>query len=197
MSTIVRAKMLGWAARYLPLEVLGTVAAVTAAWVAYEASGSLAVAAIAGALGESVGYYSVVVARAARGHATSARVRAIIGRDGRDGHGARARRAWATTWLTARSVAAEFGAAEIVDTVVVRPLALWGASMLWGPTPLAWIAGKLAADAVFYTVAIVSLEIGRRVILPDGRADVPARDIAAGSTAERVRKPHFRERAVR
>jgi len=145
--------------RYLPLEVLGTVTAVVAAWAAYEATRSLAAAAIAGALGESVGYYALVVVRAVRGHAASARVRAL-----RRG----LRRAGAVTWLTARSVAAEFGPAELVDTVVVRPVLLWGASALWGATPLAWLVGKLAADTVFYTVAIASFEVGRNIILPDG-----------------------------
>ena len=80
----------------------------------------------------------------------------------------RSHRAWAVAWRTARSVAAEFGPAEVVDTVVVRPVLLGGASVLWGATPLAWLVGKLAADVVFYTVAIVSFELGRRIILPDG-----------------------------
>ncbi|NUT58058.1 MAG: hypothetical protein HOQ00_04330, partial [Agromyces sp.] len=61
MSTIDRVRVKGWVVRYLPLEVLGTIAALVAAWAAYEASGSLAVAAIAGSLGESVGYYALVV----------------------------------------------------------------------------------------------------------------------------------------
>jgi len=31
--------------------------------------------------------------------------------------------------------------------------------------------GKLAADALFYAIAIVSFELGRRVILPGGGAE--------------------------
>jgi len=159
MSTIDRVRVKGWVLRYLPLEVLGTIAALVAAWAAYEASGSLAIAAIAGSLGESVGYYALVIVRSARGHAASARVRLLPGV---------ARRAWATTWLTARSVAAEFGPAELVDTILVRPALLWAASAIWGAAPVAWLVGKLAADVVFYTVAIASFEAGRRIILPDG-----------------------------
>ena len=159
MSTIERNRVRVWVMRYLPLEVLGTLASLGAAWIAYQASGSLAVAAIAGALGESAGYYALVVVRAARGHRASARVRRLPGRD---------RRGWAVTWLTARSVVAEFGPAELVDSFLVRPALLWAASALWGANLGAWLVGKLAADAVFYLVAIASFETGRRLILPDG-----------------------------
>ena len=154
-----RARVRGWVVRYLPLEVLGTLTAVASALVAYDVSGSLAVAAVAGTLGESAGYYSLVAVRASRGHLASRRVRRLT---------TRRHRVWATSWLSARSMAAEFGPAELVDTLLVRPALFWAAAVLWGPTPLAWLAGKLAADVVFYGIAIVSFEAGRRVILPDG-----------------------------
>jgi hypothetical protein len=153
-----RAHGWSWVARYLPLEVLGTITALVAASVTYEATGSLVAAAIAGTLGENLGYYALVVVRAVGGHAQSRRVRGLAGRG---------RRAWATTWLTARSVAAEFGPAEVVDSLLVRPGLLWAAAAMWGAHPLAWVAGKLAADAIFYAIAIVSFETGHRVILPD------------------------------
>ena len=173
MSTIDRLRVLGWVVRYLPLELLGTLTALGTAWIAFQASGSLPVAAIAGALGESVGYYALVVVRAARGHRASARVRRIPGRGGR---------AWATTWLTVRSVIAEFGPAELVDSFLVRPALLWAASALWGANPGAWLVGKLAADAVFYVVAIVSFETGRRLILPDGGPGPEASAIEASAS---------------
>ena len=174
MSTIDRHRVRVWVMRYLPLEVLGTLASLGGAWIAYRASGSLAVAAIAGALGESVGYYALVVVRDARGHQASSRVRLLSGRG---------RRAWAVTWLTARSVVAEFGPAELVDSFFVRPALLWAASALWGANLGAWLVGKLAADAVFYLVAIVSFETGRRLILPDG-ARVPEASVTDTSVTD-------------
>ena len=77
-------------------------------------------------LGESVGYYALVVVRGVRGHARSMRVRRLTGRG---------RRAWAATWLTARSVAAEFGPAELVDSFLVRPGLLWAAVARLGRQP--------------------------------------------------------------
>ena len=174
-----RTRAQGWVQRYLPLEVLGTITALVAASVAYDLTRSLLVAAVAGTVGENVGYYALVVVRAVRGHARSRRVRRLDGRAGR---------AWATTWLAARSVAAEFGPAELVDSLLVRPVLLWAAAAAWGAQPLAWFAGKLAADAVFYAIAIVSFETGRRVILPDegrlGAASVTEPSVAAASVTE-------------
>ena len=137
MSSIDRPRVRGWVVRYLPLEVLGTLAALGSAWIAYRASGSLAVAALAGALGESIGYYALVVP------------------------------------------------AEIVDSFLVRPGLLWAASLAWGGNLVAWLVGKLAADAVFYLVAIVSFETGRRIILPDGGlAEASADDVVSESLPE-------------
>jgi hypothetical protein len=169
-----RVRAWSWVRRYLPLEVLGTITALIAASVAWDLTGSLLVAAVAGTIGENVGYYAVVVARAGTGHARSRRVRRLPGRW---------QRAWATAWLTARSVAAEFGPAELVDSLLVRPLLLWAAAVVWGGHPLAWLAGKLAADAVFYAIAIVSFETGRRVILPDSGRHGGDGGEAAGSEA--------------
>ncbi|HEX6954304.1 MAG TPA: hypothetical protein VF156_05430 [Agromyces sp.] len=160
-----RRRVAEWIARYLPLEVLGTIAAVAGSWAAYEASGSIVVAAIAGTVAEGVGYYALVVVRGIRGHLASPRV----GRVGR-----RDARAALAVALTLRGMVAEFGPAELLDTFVVRPALLVAAAAWLGPDPIGWLVGKLAADVVFYAVAIVSFELGRRVIVPDGRADAAA-----------------------
>lgn len=162
-----RRRVAQWLARYLPLEVLGTVAAIAGSWAAYEASGSIVVAAIAGTVAEGVGYYALVVVRGIRGHLASTRVGRVRRRGGR---------AALAIGLTLRGMLAEFGPAEVLDTFLVRPALLVAAAAWLGPNPTGWLVGKLAADVVFYAVAIVSFELGRRVILPDGRADAaPAR----------------------
>lgn len=169
-----------WIARYLPLEVLGTIAAIAGAAAAYRATNSLVAAAVAGTVAESVGYYALVVVRGIRGHLASRRVRR---------HRRAAERAFVATVLTLRGVVAEFGPAEVLDTFLVRPTLLVAATSALGPNPTGWLVGKLAADAVFYAVAIVSFESGRRLILPDGGAD------AAGAAPARGREPAAR-RAV-
>lgn len=157
--------MVQWIARYLPLEVLGTVTAVAGSWAAYEASGSIVVAALAGTIAEGVGYYALVVIRGIRGHLASQRVSRV---------GRRSGRAAFAIALTLRGMLAEFGPAEVLDTFLVRPALLIAAAAWLGPNPTAWLVGKIAADVVFYVVAIASFELGRRVILPDDRADAAA-----------------------
>ncbi|WP_438856420.1 hypothetical protein [Agromyces sp. M3QZ16-3] len=160
-----RGRVVGWIARYLPLEVLGTVAAVAGAAAAYEVTGSLVAAAVAGTVAEGVGYYALVLVRGIRGHLASRRVRR---------HRSATRRASAAVLLALRGLVAEFGPAEALDTFLVRPALLIAATAALGPNPTGWLVGKLAADVVFYAVAIVSFELGRRLILPDGGADAPS-----------------------
>lgn len=160
-----RGRAAQWISRYLPLEVLGTVAAVAGSWAAYEASGSIVVAALAGTVAEGVGYYALVVVRGVRGHLASQRVGRLRQRSGRT---------TLAVALTLRGMLAEFGPAEVLDTFVVRPALLIAAAAWLGPNPTGWLVGKLAADVVFYAVAIASFELGRRVILPDGRTDAAA-----------------------
>ncbi|GAA1056103.1 hypothetical protein GCM10017608_12410 [Agromyces luteolus] len=165
-----RGRVARWIARYLPLEVLGTVAAVAGAAAGYEASGSLVTAAVVGTVAEGVGYYALVVVRGIRSHLASKRVRR---------HAGRPRRAFVAVVLTLRGLVAEFGPAEALDTFLVRPALLVAATAALGPNPTGWLVGKLAADAVFYAVAIVSFETGRRLILPDGGADAARRPATA------------------
>ena len=67
----------------------------------------------------------------------------------------------------------------------MRPGLLWAASVAWGGNLVAWLVGKLAADAVFYLVAIVSFETGRRIILPNGGpAEASADDVVSESHPE-------------
>lgn len=165
MSGTDRGRVAEWTARYLPLEVLGTIAAVAGSWAAYEASGSIVVAAVAGTIAEGVGYYALVVVRGIRGHLASPRVARVRGRS------ARAALAGA---LTLRGMLAEFGPAEVLDTFLLRPALLVAAAAWLGPTPTGWLVGKLMADVAFYVVAIASFELAWRVILPDGRSDAAA-----------------------
>ncbi|NQX29734.1 hypothetical protein HQQ81_20495 [Microbacteriaceae bacterium VKM Ac-2854] len=153
MSRAARIRTRRWLVRYLPPEILGTTAALLSAAAAYAAVGgggpsALLAAAVAGTLGENLGYYALVVARGFRLHRrTAGAAHAAV--------------------LTLRGVLLEFGPAEIVDSLAVRPL-LFGLGPLLLVEPwLGWLVGKLAADVVFYAVTITSYELGKRLIEPE------------------------------
>jgi hypothetical protein len=124
-----------WLWRYGPAEVSGTVGAVLAATVAAAVAGA-ATTAYAGAIGEAVAFYAVIVVRDLRTR-TGSRRRTLAG------------------------LAVEFGPAEVADTLVVRPLAMYLGPLLVGHLAAGVLAGKLAADVVFYALAIVGYELRR------------------------------------
>jgi hypothetical protein len=133
-----------WCARYLPAEIVGTVCAVMGAYVAFRISGDRAIAAIAGTMAENVGFYGVMAATEWRRPGT-----------GQAGPCRRAGR-------TAAVLFAEFGPAEALDSLLVRPLCMYLGPFLTGGIAGGSLLGKLMADAVFYAVAIASYEVVQR-----------------------------------
>ncbi|WP_024448417.1 hypothetical protein [Mycolicibacterium iranicum] len=139
-------KVKEWVRRYLPCEIAGTAAEFGAAALTYLATGSLALAAVAATVGASIGYYAAAYISALR---WSFRDQA---------HRQGARRVAVSSLLALRSVAVEFGPAELIDSVAVRPLAFYVGPMMFGNVLAGWIFGKLVSDAAFYACAIFSYE---------------------------------------
>jgi hypothetical protein len=151
-QTGVRRKLQEWLGRYLPAEVLGTVAALTAALTVHAASGSLVSAAIAGSIGESVGYYGCMAVREALHH------------DSRHRHHGRPKRLWLTGTRTVRDLLIEFGPAELVDSFLVRPLFMYLMPSLLDNVAAGILVGKLAADVIFYGLAISAYELKQQYL---------------------------------
>jgi hypothetical protein len=141
-----RCKLAEWARRYLPCEIAGTLCEFGGAGIAYVITGSFAAAAVVATIGASVGYYA-----AAYGSAVRTIYRGHF-------HLPRARRALTANGLALRSVAIEFGPAEVIDTLLVRPLAFYLGPILLGGMIAGWIFAKLVADVGFYVLAIFSYE---------------------------------------
>ena len=111
-----------------------------------------AVIALAALVGEIIGFYAVLadhhLCRAGAGRPQT--VRAAIGRTG-------------------LLLVAEFGVAELLDTLLIRPAALMlGVWLL--PDPL-WglLAGKVVADVIFYAIAAGAFTVTDKTGLRDGR----------------------------
>jgi hypothetical protein len=136
----LRRKIGGWLYRYLPAEFLGTICALLGASLAFALTGSETAAAISGAWGENVGFYGRLLARELDAASTlRGRLRAV------------------------RDIALEFGPAEALDSLL-RP-ALMGLGIALLPE-LSWgvMAGKLAADLLFYGMAIAAYELRIRFV---------------------------------
>ncbi|MEV4703902.1 hypothetical protein [Actinoplanes sp. NPDC049316] len=114
--------------RYVLPEIVGTVLAVAAASALHRTSPYAA--AWAGSLAEGIGYYGTLLWRDTRGHRGVGRLRAVVAQ--------------------VPGTLVEFGTAELLDTLVVRPALMYAGPLVVGDATLGVVAGKLAADVVFY-----------------------------------------------
>ncbi len=145
----MRDKLAEWLRRYLPLEIAATLAALGGGLgIAALTANPLAIA-YAGTWSENAGYYGMAIWR-------EMRVCAPAGEHAATSLGQRAKTA-------ARRLLWEFGAAEVMDSFVTRPFCLYWGATLSGNLALGLLLGKLAADLLFYTVAIIFYEAGRRL----------------------------------
>ena len=60
--------------------------------------------------------------------------------------------------LALRSITIEFGPAELIDSIVIRPLAYYLGPVMFDNVAVGWIFGKLISDIGFYVLAIFSYE---------------------------------------
>jgi hypothetical protein len=141
-----RAKLKEWFRRYLPSEISGTTVEFGGAALTYWATGSLAAAAVAGTIGASIGYYAAAYVTAVRCYHRDDDARAGV------------MRVVVAMLYALRSLAIEFGPAEVVDSALVRPAAFFLGPVLLGSTWLGWLAAKLFSDVIFYVFTICSYE---------------------------------------
>lgn len=169
----LRVRIGEWLRRYLPCEIAGTTGEFGAAALAYAATDSLAAAAVAATVGASGGYYATAFLTALR----------WIHRDQQHRRGAA--RVVVSIVLALRSVAIEFGPAEVIDSVMVRPLAFYLGPAMFGNVAAGWIFGKLVSDVAFYGCAVLSYErfkalLAQRVPkLEEGEGHEPAPSVSA------------------
>jgi hypothetical protein len=129
-------KLRVWVGRYGASEVLGTIAAVGVASAIKGMTGSTVAAAYAGTMAENVMFYGVMFLRETiRGaHQAGARGRSYGN---------------AELFQVMHSMLLEFGAAEALDSLLLRPLLMGLGIRFVGPN-LGALLGKLAADLAFY-----------------------------------------------
>jgi hypothetical protein len=145
-SRTTRQKLMEWVRRYLPCEIAGTVGELGGAAVAYLLTGSMAAAAITATVGASAGYYAAAYTSAVRWAYCE------------HSHGGWATRLTVANLFALRSVAIEFGPAELIDSIAIRPLAYYLGPTMFGNVVAGWIFGKLVSDTGFYVLAVFSYE---------------------------------------
>ena len=158
----IRHKIFEWLRRYAPNEIAGWVGQLGAAAATYLLTGSYAAAVIAATIGASAGYYAAAYFNALRWS-----------------YRAQAGRSWpmrvlVANGLAARSIAVEFGPAEAIDSITIRPIALYLGPLVVGNTAVGFVLGSIVADIAFYVMAIFSYERFTKLLSRPQPASVPA-----------------------
>jgi hypothetical protein len=158
----IRHKIFEWLRRYAPNEIAGWVGQLGAAAATYLLTGSYAAAVIAATIGASAGYYAAAYFNGVRWS-----------------YRAQAGRSWpmrvlVANGLAARSIAVEFGAAEAIDSITIRPIALYLGPLVVGNTAVGFVLGSIVADIAFYVMAIFSYERFTKLLARPQPASVPA-----------------------
>ena len=125
-----------WLRRYLPAEAVSLLAAVLlgslAAWLT---TNNAAVAAVVGAWGETTAYYATMLFRERRAFPHQ------------------------PIWRTLTNLTLEFGVAEALDSILVRPTLMYLSGQALSDVRLGILVGKLASDVVFYVPTIAAFEL--------------------------------------
>jgi hypothetical protein len=142
----MRKKIKTWLMRYGPAEAGGIVMAFTGSVVAHACTHNPVILAYAASLGDNTGFYGVIIFR--------------------DSLSARKHRQKANKTYSARDffsmlkhLILEFGGAEILDSLFVRPFCMYIFPYLLQNAPLGIATGKIAADTFFYGTIILSFEL--------------------------------------
>lgn len=150
-----------WLRRYLVAEVASVAGLLLCAWLAAAWSWPAPMLAVLATIVSGIGFYGVLAL-------------GVHGEQRRAG-AARPRR------RTLVLLIAEFGPAELLDSLLVRPTAIWHALALISTDGVAVIVGKVAADVVFYGAAGAAFAITVRTGVRE-----PA---AVGGSAEPIEPP--------
>jgi hypothetical protein len=125
-----------WLSRYGIAEICGTIGSYAGFLIVASVANSMVAASYGAALGENCGFYGYIFARE-------------VAASNRAGDRLSVRQAR----KIGRNIAYEFGTAEILDFFLIRPGATFIAVSLIGQSA-GVLVGKVAADLVFYALAI-------------------------------------------
>ena len=142
----MKAKPSEWLFRYGPAEIAAKLAAVGVSWSVMILSSNLVLSAYAGTIAENTGYYLTII-----GRDTRKKIRFHRRRGTEYG--------FKDVVIHARDLVIEFGPGELLDTLIVRPLAMAVFPLMIPHYGIAVLAASLAADIFFYIPTVIMYEL--------------------------------------
>lgn len=145
----LKQKVIVWIKRYLLADILSTILSLATAWLIMESTGDRVLAAFVGSAVASISFYGIVafsdVRKSLKEHKAENeryRIKSFL--------------------LDFRNLIIEFGPAELLDVLAVRPFFMYLIPKLTGDFLLGTFIGKMIADVLFFIPAIVMYELRRK-----------------------------------
>jgi hypothetical protein len=149
MAAARASRMREWLLRYGPAEVLSLLATVGAAAVTAQAGGSSLGVALAATWAGNVAYFGLILGQDVW------RTRQQLRQEGRA-------YTWGTFGRNVRALVVEFGVAEALDSLLIRPALMYWLPRWLHSVPQGVVVAKFAADVTFYVPAIISYELSKK-----------------------------------
>lgn len=145
----MHSKIKEWVRRYLPAEVISVAATILSALLCFYLTGSRLTTALVGTWIGNIGYFGYIILFDV--YTTRRQLR----QQGRT----YTRR---TLLANLKALAVEFGIAELLDSLLIRPALMYYMPIWLGSMALGTLVAKIAADVTFYIPAIIGYEITKR-----------------------------------
>jgi len=140
----IRAKK--WLKRFLPAEFVGTITAIAASYFAHHITNNLIVAAYTGSIAETLGFYTTIIIQDVRIEQRKLKF-------------ANKSFSFKTFMYILRNILFDFGFAEIIDSLFIRPFCMYIFPVWINNYPIGILAGKIASDICFYVPVILAYEL--------------------------------------
>lgn len=152
--SVWKAKLIKWLKRYGPAEIIGTIGAYFGSFLTYGFTDNKVITAYGATMGENLGFYGTIFFREVKKDYKTAKL----------DHGEYRLKDLART-IT--NLFIDFGLAEVLDSLVIRPAAIGTGTYVFGRNS-GVIIGKVVADITFYIPAIISYELREHFRQPKG-----------------------------
>ncbi len=145
-------KIKSWIKRYLPAEIFGTLCAIIFPTAVSFLTENILVIALVGTWGENVGFYGAMIFQEVR---DSKRKHRKLNKP----------YSFISFSKNIRNILLEFGVAEAVDSLLIRPAIMFFTVSNIDNLQLGIFTGKIIADAIFYAPAIICYELRKKHLI--------------------------------
>ena len=149
LFTAVKHKVKEWLKRYLLPEIISIVATILSALIAYKLTDNRIATALISTWAGNIGYFGSIILF------DVIRTQKLLAGEGR-------RYTVSTFGKNIKALAVEFGLAEVVDTLLVRPALMYYMPIWLNDMAIGSVVAKIAADVTFYVPAIIGYELSKK-----------------------------------